>query len=66
MKAQKLICKKCGSKYNWETVQSCIMPACKELLVAAKTEENFYTIQYTKPNSRYPVISFILVTTLFN
>jgi len=42
-------CKKCGSKYNWETVQSCIMPACKDILVAATTEENFYTIQYTKP-----------------
>ncbi|MEI6137957.1 MAG: DEAD/DEAH box helicase [Mariniphaga sp.] len=42
-------CKKCGSKYNWESVQSCVMPACKEPLVAATSEENFYTIQYTKP-----------------
>jgi superfamily II DNA/RNA helicase len=42
-------CKKCGSKYNWESVQSCIMPACKDLLVPATKEENFYTIQYTRP-----------------
>ena len=42
-------CKKCGSKYNWESVQYCIMPACKDVLVPATTEENFYTIQYTKP-----------------
>ena len=42
-------CKKCGSKYNWDNVQYCVMPACKDLLVPATTEENFYTIQYTKP-----------------
>lgn len=42
-------CKKCGSKYNWDAVQYCVMPACKDLLVPATTEENFYTIQYTKP-----------------
>lgn len=42
-------CKKCGSKYNWESVQYCVMPACKDVLVKASTEENFYTIQYTKP-----------------
>ena len=42
-------CKKCGSKYNWESVQYCVMPACKDVLVTATTEENFYTIQYTKP-----------------
>jgi superfamily II DNA/RNA helicase len=42
-------CKKCGSKYNWDTVQYCVMPACKDVLVTATTEENFYTIQYTKP-----------------
>ncbi|MCX8482750.1 MAG: helicase C-terminal domain-containing protein, partial [Crocinitomicaceae bacterium] len=42
-------CKKCGSKYNWDAVQYCVMPACKDVLVTATTEENFYTIQYTKP-----------------
>ena len=42
-------CKKCGSKYNWDAVQYCVMPACKDLLVPASSEENFYTIQYTKP-----------------
>ena len=42
-------CKKCGSKYNWDTVQYCVMPACKDLLAKATSEENFYTIQYTKP-----------------
>lgn len=42
-------CKKCGSKYNWEHVQYCLMPACKDTLIAATSEENFYTIQYTKP-----------------
>ena len=42
-------CKKCGSKYNWNAAQYCVMPACKDLLEKATTEENFYTIQYTKP-----------------
>ena len=42
-------CKKCGSKYNWVSVQYCVMPACKDVLITATTEENFYTIQYTKP-----------------
>ena len=42
-------CKKCGSKYNWNSIQYCVMPACKDVLVTATTEENFYTIQYTKP-----------------
>jgi ATP-dependent helicase YprA (DUF1998 family) len=42
-------CKKCGSKYNWEDVQYCIMPACKDVLEPSKPIENFYTIQYTKP-----------------
>lgn len=42
-------CKKCGSKYNWKSVQYCVMPVCKDVLVAATTEENFYSIQYTKP-----------------
>jgi superfamily II DNA/RNA helicase len=51
-------CKKCGSKYNWDTVQYCIMPACKDVLVTATTEDNFYTIQYTKPfNGRDNIVA---------
>lgn len=42
-------CKKCGSKYNWESVNKCIMPACKDVLVTSQKVNNFYTIQYTKP-----------------
>jgi len=42
-------CKKCGSKYNWEQVHYCIMPACKDVLESSKPIVNFYTIQYTKP-----------------
>jgi superfamily II DNA/RNA helicase len=42
-------CKKCGSKYNWNSIQYCVKPACKDVLVTPTTEENFYTIQYTKP-----------------
>ncbi len=42
-------CKKCGSKYNWEYVNYCIKPACKDILEPAKPIENFYTIQYSKP-----------------
>lgn len=38
-----------GSKYNWDSVKKCIMPACKDDLVPSKKENNFYTIQYTKP-----------------
>lgn len=41
-------CKKCGSKYNWEQVHYCIMPACKDVLESSKPIVNFYTIQYTK------------------
>jgi ribosomal protein S27E len=42
-------CRKCGSKYNWETVRSCLKPACKDPLIPSIKEENFYTIQYTRP-----------------
>jgi superfamily II DNA/RNA helicase len=42
-------CKKCGSKYNWAVVNSCLKPTCKDTLVKATKEENFYTIQYTQP-----------------
>jgi superfamily II DNA/RNA helicase len=43
------MCAKCGSKYNWTSINRCIKPACKAELVADVKQENFYTIQYTKP-----------------
>jgi len=42
-------CKKCGSRYNWEQALNCLKPSCKEVLVAATPQENFYSIQYSKP-----------------
>jgi superfamily II DNA or RNA helicase len=42
-------CKKCGSKYNWNTIQSCLKPACKDLLIAAQPTDNFYSKQYSQP-----------------
>jgi superfamily II DNA/RNA helicase len=45
----KYMCSKCGSKYNWSSVNSCIKPACKSPLVADIKQDNFYTIQYTRP-----------------
>lgn len=42
-------CKKCGSKYNWDSIQHCLKSSCKDLLEPSVPIENFYTIQYTKP-----------------
>lgn len=45
----KYACKKCGARYNWEVVQYCLKPACKDTLVPSVIEENFYTVQYKRP-----------------
>jgi len=45
----KYSCRKCGKKYNWEIVNSCLKATCKDTLIPAINEENFYTIQYTRP-----------------
>ncbi|MBK9045639.1 MAG: hypothetical protein IPL74_02675 [Bacteroidetes bacterium] len=41
-------CKKCGSKYNWDSVKKCIMPACKDDLVPSKRRIIF--IQFNTPS----------------
>lgn len=41
-------CRKCGSKYNWSIVQSCLNASCRETLDAFVPTENFYSIEYTK------------------
>ncbi len=45
----KYSCRKCGARYNWEYMTSCLKANCKEPLIPAVEEENFYTIQYTRP-----------------
>jgi superfamily II DNA/RNA helicase len=45
----KYSCRKCGKRYNWEKVHSCLKVGCKDPLVPLIDEVNFYTIQYTRP-----------------
>lgn len=42
-------CKKCGTKYNWNSVNNCLKPACKDILIKAEPTNNFYSKQYSIP-----------------